>query len=236
MSEERRTLIWGHRGASGLAPENTLAAFELAAERGADGVELDVQRTRDGVLVVVHDETIDRTSDGSGWVKDWDFADLRALNFNQLFPDQGPMQIPTLQEVYELLRPTDLTINVELKTGIVFYEGIERQVAELTHACGMEGRVIYSSFNHSSVLRMKEADPGARTGFLYADGTIGMPDYAKKYGVDALHPALYNLQYPGFVQECHEKGIEVNVWTVNEEKHKQLCIEAGVHAIITNWP
>ena len=93
-----RTLVWGHRGASGYAPENTMAAFEKAVEMGADGIELDVQLTKDGELVVIHDETIDRVSDGSGWVKDYTYAKLIKHNFNRTHPEYEHAQIPTLEE------------------------------------------------------------------------------------------------------------------------------------------
>ena len=93
-----RTLVWGHRGASGYAPENTMAAFEKAVELGADGIELDVQLTKDGELVVIHDETIDRVSDGSGWVKDYAYAKLIKHNFNRTHPEYEHAQIPTLEE------------------------------------------------------------------------------------------------------------------------------------------
>ena len=127
-----RTLVWGHRGASGYAPENTMAAFEKAVEMGADGIELDVQLTKDGELVVIHDETIDRVSDGSGWVKDYTYAKLIKHNFNRTHPEYKHAQIPTLEEVYALIKPTDLTINVEIKTGVVFYPEIEAHVLDLT--------------------------------------------------------------------------------------------------------
>ena len=100
----------------------------------------------------------------------------------------------------------------------------------------MQDRVIYSSFNHYTILKIKELNPEAKTGFLYADGPIDMPQYGKKYGVDALHPALYNLQYEGFVEECRKRNLEINVWTVNEDEHIRIAAQMGVHAIITNYP
>ena len=106
----------------------------------------------------------------------------------------------------------------------------------MTRAFGMEDRVIYSSFNHASVMHMREINPKAATGFLYADGTLDMPAYAVAHGVNALHPAMYNLQYPGFMEQCSEKGLDVNVWTVNTEADIRECVERGVHAVITNYP
>lgn len=229
-------LVWAHRGASGYAPENTIPAFELAAEMGADGVELDVQFTKDGQIVVCHDETIDRTSNGCGWVKDHTLEELLALSFDNGNKAYEGAQIPTMQEVFDALRPTNLTINIELKTGIIFYKGLENDIIDLVHKNKFEDRVIYSSFNHYSVMKIKELDPQAKTGFLYMDGPLDMPAYGRLHGVDALHPALYNLQFPDFMKECAENGLDVNVWTVNEEKYMQMCQQARVHAIITNYP
>ena len=233
---QRRPLVWAHRGASGYAPENTLPAFQKAYQMGADGIELDVQMTKDGELVVCHDETIGRTSNGSGWIKDKTLAELKALDFSCGQKDFAGVTIPTMREVFELLAPTDMIINIELKTGIVFYLGMTKKLLELTSECGFSDRVIYSSFNHYTIKHIREIAPEAKLGFLYADGTIDMPSYAIKHGVQALHPALYNIQFPGFIEECRQRGLAVNVWTVNDEEHLGLCCKAGVDAIITNYP
>ena len=214
-------LVWAHRGASGYAPENTIESFGMAIEQGADGIELDVQLTKDDVLVVIHDEWIDRTSDGKGWVKDYTFEELRKFNYNRTCPKYEHADIPTLREVYGLIKPTKLTINVEIKSGVVFYPEIERKVIALTREMGMEDRVLYSSFNHYT---------------LYADGPIDVASYAKKHGANALHPALYNLQYPNYMQDAARNGLDVNTWTVNEKEHMALACRFGVNAIITNYP
>lgn len=231
-----KPLVWAHRGASGYAPENTLAAFEKAVELGADGVELDIQLTKDDEIVVIHDEKIDRTSDGEGWVKDYTLEELRGFNYNRTKPEYEHADIPTMREVFELLKPTNLFINIEIKTGVFFYEKIEEKILALTKEMDMEDRVCYSSFNHYTVKRIHELKPDAEVGFLYADGPIDMPSYGEKHEVNALHPALYNLQYDGFIKECKEKGLKLNVWTVNEKEHMQLCCKYGVNAIITNYP
>lgn len=231
-----KPLVWAHRGASGYAPENTLAAFQKAVDLGADGVELDIQLTKDDQIVVIHDETIDRTSDGKGWGKDYTLEELRAFNYNRTKPEYKHADIPTMREVFELLKPTGLFINIEIKTGVVFYEKIEEKILALTKEMGMEDRVCYSSFNHYTVTRIHELKPDAEVGFLYADGPIDMPSYGVKHGVNALHPALYNLQYDGFVKECKEKGLKLNVWTVNERPYMEMCCQYGVDAIITNYP
>lgn len=231
-----KTLIWAHRGASGYAPENTLEAFQKAIDMEADGIELDVQMTKDGRLVVIHDETINRVSNGKGLVKDFTYEELIQFNVNKKFPELGKVKIPTLEEVYLLLKDTKLYINVELKNGIIFYENLEEKVLELTSKMELCDRVIYSSFNHYSVLKLKELDPLVKTGFLYEDGYLDMPEYAKKHHVEALHPALYNLQYPNFIKDCKSRGIDIRVWTVNKVEDMKKLFKHEIQGIITNYP
>lgn len=229
--------IWGHRGASAYAPENTLEAFELAERQGADGVELDVQLTKDGEIVVIHDETIDRTSDGTGFVKDYTLEELKQFNFGKGKGDISSVyRIPTLKEVYGLVKPGTMTVNVELKTGIILYEGLEGKVLELAADMGMEDRVLYSSFYHPCLVRLKELNPSCKTGLLYSDGWIDPAGYAKKWGVGALHPALYHMQDEELVQQAKARELAVHVWTVNREADIRRVIRTGVDAVITNYP
>lgn len=233
--------VWGHRGASAYAPENTLEAFALAIEQGADGVELDVQLTKDGQVVVIHDETIDRTSDGAGLVKDHTLAELRQLDFGILHPEVSPRTgskvcIPTLEEVFRLIKPYDLTVNIELKTGIILYEGLEEKVLRLTAEAEMEERVIYSSFYHPSLMKLKALNPSCKTGLLYSDGWIDVAGYAKNLGIDALHPALYHMQDPELVSRANALGLNVHVWTVNQKTDMDRLAARGVDVIITNYP
>lgn len=231
-----RPLIWAHRGASAQAPENTLSAFERAIDEGADGIELDVQLTSDGQIVVCHDERIDRTADAKGFIKDYSLEELKKMDFSNEMSDFSGERIPTLSEVMDLIRPTNLTINIELKTGIFFYPGIEEKVDKAVKDAGFQDRVIYSSFNHYSARKMAEIDRGNLIAFLTSDGIIDLPSYAAGYGVKAVHPAGYTILYPGFMDECRRLGLDVNVWTVNEPEHIRMCQKAGVHAIITNYP
>lgn len=233
----KKTLVWAHRGASAYAPENTLPAFEKAVEMKADGIELDVQMTKDGELVVIHDERLERVSDGKGYVKDYTYAELLKLNFNQKFPQYGNVRIPTLEQVYLLIKPTDLTINVEIKTGEIFYPEIEERVIDLTERYGLSDRVIYSSFNHYTVRKVKELCPKAEVGMLYCDGMIDPVAYAREtVKADAIHPAFYNIKYPGVVKACKEDGIKIHVWTVNEETEMRELCEWQIDAMITNDP
>lgn len=245
--KSRKTKIWAHRGASGFAPENTLPAFQIAKELDVDGIELDVHMTKDGEIVVIHDDRIDRTSDGSGWVKDYTLAELRQFNFAKNMPIYGCVTIPTLEEVYEMFRDTDYIINVELKTDVVPYDGsnvtessdkrcIEEKVHALTEEMGMTGQVIYSSFNHASVMKMKQYITGEQTAFLYRDGWLNVAEYAKQHQVQALHPTWNSLELQEQIKQAHEKGIKVHVWTVNEVLQAQYLQKIGVDAIITNHP
>lgn len=227
--------VWAHRGASGYAPENTLEAFKLAAELGADGIELDVQLTRDGQIVVIHDETIDRVSDGHGRVIDQNLDELRKYNFNTTNKEYPHTDIPLLSEALELIKPyEDMLINIELKTSIVFYPGLEKRVVKLVDEMGMSDRVIYSSFNHESVLRVRKL--GKKAAFLYADGIANPSEYADKYDIQALHPSVNNVKYPGLIENAHNNGLMVNVWTVNETSDMECMRQYGVDAIITNYP
>ena len=231
-----KSQIWAHRGASFYAPENTLEAFDIAVKQKADGIELDVQLSKDGELVVIHDETIDRVSDGTGFVKDYNLNELKKFNFGKLFPHFGFSAIPALEEVYRLLKPTDLIINIELKTGIIFYKGIEEKLIKLAKKMNMEDRIIYSSFNHYSLLKLREIKKDVKIGLLVSDLYVDILDYAVKLGADALHPIGYMLKLPGFIEESKAKNMKLHVWTVDDDEEIRLLNAQGIDAIITNKP
>ncbi|MEE0955172.1 MAG: glycerophosphodiester phosphodiesterase [Eubacterium sp.] len=230
------TKIFAHRGASGYAPENTLEAFKLAADMGADGVELDVQLTKDGQVVVCHDEKIDRTSDHKGLVCDYTLDELKSFNFNNHNPKYPLVRIPTLEEVLNLLEPTGLSVNIEMKTGIIWYPDIEQKTIDIVEKCGMKDRVVYSSFNHYSIQKLKKLDPQAETGYLYSDVIIDVEKYAKEGGVEALHPAVYHLLMSDFLKRYKESGLKIRVWTVNKEEWMEQFIREDLEAVITNYP
>jgi len=227
--------IWGHRGAYDHAPENTLTGFQLAVEMGADGVEFDIQLTQDGEVVVIHDETVDRTSDGQGYVMDFTLSQLKKLNFNKKgITKPNRMEIPTLAEVFELLKPTSLTINVELKTGVIFYEDIEAKALETARKYDILDRIVWSSFNHYSVQKLKHLEPQAETALLCYAGVFVTGEQCEKVGASALHPHIAQLNYPGLVDECHKRNIKVRTWTVNEPEQFKQARDLKVDAICTN--
>lgn len=159
--------IFAHRGASAYVPENTLPAFEKAVDIGADGVELDIHLSRDGRLVVIHDEMLDRTTNGHGFVKDFTLAELKKLDASKTMTNSGfcNLRIPTLGEVYELLADTELLVNVEVKNSIFLYPGILEKALEAEAKYGMSGRVLYSSFNHYAMQELKRISPQSKPDF-----------------------------------------------------------------------
>ena len=230
------TKIFAHRGASAYAPENTMEAFALAVKQEADGIELDVQMTKDGQVVVIHDETIDRVSDGKGAVRDYTLEELRKFSFSNHMENYKEAAIPTLKEVLEFLKPTNLELNIELKTGIYWYPGLEEKTMELVKEAGMEDRVIYSSFNHYSVQKILELDSNAQCAYLYSDVILNVDKYAKNAGVCGLHPSVYHLKMAEFLKEYQESGLKVRVWTVNKKEDMEKFIKADLEAVITNYP
>lgn len=235
--------IFAHRGASGYAPENTLEAFALAARMGADGVELDVHMTKDGELVVAHDEALSRVSNGRGFIRDMTVAELKQLRFNKTHPEFPDATIPTLREVYELLGPTGLEINTELKTSHIRYEHIEEKCVRLAAETGMTERVMYSSFNSASLLLIKRMEPNARVGLLRNPlgklnnrKVVDPWDLAHLVGIDAIHPHFSELLQYREAEKAHAKGMQVNVWTVNDEADIRRCLEAGADMLIGDYP
>lgn len=230
------TEIWAHRGATEFAPENTLPAFAKAIQLGAKGTELDVQRTRDGELVVIHDETVNRTSNGRGAVVNLTLDELRTLDFSNGYAEHAGVQIPTLREVLTLFAPTSMRVNIELKDSVEFYPGMGLEVADLVDELGMAEQVLYSSFNHTSLAGLRGRVPAAQLGLLY-EGVLYEPwAYATSFGAGAIHPSGYSLRYPDLVHDCHEAGIVVNTWTVNDPQHIVAMAEMGIDAIITDFP
>lgn len=231
------TSIWAHRGASAKAPENTLAAFAQAIRDGANGIELDVQLSADGALVVIHDETIDRTSNGRGAVSAMPLSELRKYDYSGGNEAFAGSTIPTLHEVYELVRPTNLIVNVELKTTRNVYPGIEQAALEAQVQMGMQGRVIYSSFNHFTLKKLHSLSPDAKLGVLYSSELINPWSYARYLNAGAIHcPYQQLLDHPQIVQHAHSTGIKVHTWVVDHPATMRDLMRMGVDAVITNNP
>lgn len=230
------TQVVAHRGASAQAPENTLAAFRRAAELGADGVELDVQLTADAHVVCIHDETLDRTTSGSGPVANATLAEISALDASAGDRRFHGERVPTLDSVLAWAASTRLSINIELKNATVACPGLEEAVVGVVSAHGMSGRVLVSTFNHISAANLA-AGGELPVGLLFKDVLFEPWRYAATVGAAALHPNWrYLAAVPETVQHSHGLGQAVCVWTVDDPATIRFCEQLGVDSLITNEP
>jgi glycerophosphoryl diester phosphodiesterase len=230
-----RVRNFAHRGASAHAPENTMRAFHIAEQLGADGMEFDVQLTKDGVPVVIHDELLKRTTGANGYVFEKTWEEIQSLDAGSWFGREfAGEKIPSLEEVIAEFGGR-MYLNIELKNSYFDMPGLEEKTIELIRRYGVEQQVIVSSFHHGSMQRFRELAPDIPTGLLYDCVIVGAADYSRRLGASAIHPFFATIK-PEIVQEAHAKGLQVNVWTANEKEHMRLLILAGVDAIITNHP
>jgi len=233
-----RPLNFAHQGASYEAPGNTLAAFLLAAELGAEGVELDVQLSRDGEIVVIHDFTLEAISDGQGRVGDHTLAELKQLDVGTWFdPAFAGQRIPTLQEVIDAVGHR-LLLNVELKTARPGDDGLAAAVVRLLEENCLLDRVVVSSFNPLAVWRVRRLNPWIAVGLLYAPDMpflLRWPWLRHLVRPDALHPYYASVD-TGYVQWAQGKGYRVHTWTVDDPAEMERLVGAGTDLIITNRP
>lgn len=231
-----KPLIIAHRGASAYAPENTLSAFKKAVQMGADGIELDVQLSRDGHVVVIHDTRVNRTSNGNGRVKRLTLNQLKSLDFGSWFSDEFKNEpICTLEEVFIYLKDWKGLINVEIKREWLQFTPIEKKVAEMIAKFGMQDNTIVSSFNTYCMLKMKMINKDIKTGILYASSSRNSITYARLIKVNAIHPWYQNVS-EDLVRSAYKNNLKINAYTVdNPASIKKLAI-LGVDGIITNVP
>lgn len=229
--------VYAHRGYSGKYPENTMLAFREAALTGCDGIELDVQLTKDGTVVVIHDETIDRTTDGTGFVKDYTYEELKKYNADMICKGKhGFESIPTFEEYCIWAKDQELVTNIEIKTGVYYYEDLEEKTLELVRKYGLEKKVFFSSFNHVSLIRLKELAPEIQCGALLEHQGLGNPGYyCDRYGFECYHPGFKGLT-EDHVKSCKAHGIKINVWTVNDMAALEQLYDWGCDGAISNYP
>lgn len=245
-----RPLVLAHRGGADLAPENTMAAFQNAVDLGVDILELDVHTTADGTVVVIHDESVDRTTDGTGAVHDFTLADLRQLDAGyefspdngQTFPFRGQgIGIPTLEEVFAAF--PDMRINVEIKQSD---PPIEAAVLEVIERAGAQQRVLVGSEYDDVMARFRSLAPDIATSA--ATNEVRNFYLAQLLRVSAIYRPLADAfqvpEYagsthvvtPSFVDAAHHHGVKVHVWTVNDAETMQRLLDIGVDGIITDRP
>lgn len=228
--------IFAHRGYSGKYPENTMLAFRKAVEAGADGIELDVQLTSDGEVVIIHDELVDRTTNGKGRVNNHTLKELQQLDASAGYVGvYGVNRVPTFREYCEYVKDLPIVTNIEMKTGVLEYLGIEEKVLDMIHEFHLEDRVVISSFNHFTIKRMMAMEPSLKYGFLSETWIINAGKYCHDQGVPCYHPLFRNL-IPSVVDELKSYGLEINTYTVNTPEDVQDMLDKGIDIIISNFP
>lgn len=229
-------LVYAHRGASARYPENTLEAFRAAIRNKADGIELDVQLTLDQEVVVIHDHSIDRTTDGKGAVQQLTWAQLQQYSAGAWHdPRYAALRIPRFEEVCALIAPTRLRLIVELKNFLVPQPGLEEKVLTLLRKYQLSARTTLSSFNFDSLLAIKDLDPKQATALLYI-GSLQAPwEIAARYQAQELH-APKGVITPSLLKEAHLRHMPVIAWTVNGEKRLRQLFAMKVDGVITNYP
>ncbi|MEY9868249.1 glycerophosphoryl diester phosphodiesterase [Peribacillus sp. B2I2] len=230
------TLIFAHRGSAGTHPENTMSAFKEAARVGADGIETDVQLSKDGEVVIIHDEKLDRTTNASGYVKDRTLMELKNLNASSNFKGKlGKEKIPTLEELFIWLKDNQLVCNIELKNTLFLYPGLEEKVIRLIRAYEMKERIILSSFNHYSLVNCHQLAPELETALLYRDGLYMPWIYAKAIGASAIHPNIRSAS-DALIQASLSLGVPVRPYTINKEADMKRLFKLRCSGIITDFP
>ncbi|RUQ24811.1 glycerophosphodiester phosphodiesterase [Peribacillus cavernae] len=229
-------MIFAHRGSSGTHPENTMLAFEKAKNAGADGLEIDVQLSNDGEIVIAHDEKLDRTTNGKGYIKDCSLQKIKTYNASHKFVEQyGKTEIPTLKELFDWLGGNDLLCNIELKNSVFRYPGMEEKVIRLIKSNMLEERVILSSFNHYSLVQCLQIAPELETAPLYRDGLFRPWVYAAQIGARAIHPNI-NVASDYVINSAIRAGIKVRPYTINSKASMEHLFQIGCSAIITDFP
>ncbi len=238
MHWPKGTCIFAHRGASGYAPENTLAAFELAAQMGAHGIEFDVQITRDGRLIIHHDRELGRTEDASGPLSDWAFADLRAMDVGSWFSsDFAGAQMPTPEEVVEAVGGR-LLLNFELVNDSIHLNGIVPRLVDLFRRMHLFDRAMISSFNPRALWEVKKQEPRITIGALWSADEpwfLRAGWWRRLLQPDALHPQ-HTLITPHLVRQAHARGQRVHAWTVNDAETARRLHALGVDMLMGDYP
>ncbi|MET3617919.1 glycerophosphoryl diester phosphodiesterase [Peptoniphilus olsenii] len=222
--------IYAHRGFSSKFIENTKSSFEACVDLNIHGIEIDVQYSLDKKVVVIHDEDTKRLLGIKNFIKDMTYNELSKLNV--LDGHEKPI---LLEEYLNIIEDTSLVTNVELKTSVFEYDGIERDVFNIFKKRNMLHRLLISSFNHNSLIKFRKLTSDVPIACLESSRLIEPWEYLYNYGIDYFHP-LYMTMDKETVDKLHDKNIKVNVWTVNDKKSYNCMKKIGVDGVITNYP
>ncbi|WP_346928512.1 glycerophosphodiester phosphodiesterase family protein [Clostridium sp.] len=227
-------IYFAHRGSSKNYPENTLLAFNKAIMAGSKAIELDVHKTKDSKLVVIHDEDVKRTFQGKGLIKDLTLEELSSLKSRKIeYANNKLCKIPTLCQVLELLKPSKSFINIELKTDVIHYKNIEKDVIDLIKKYDMEDVILLSSFNHKSLEICKSIDENIKLGVLIDKKIDNIIAYAKNLGAYSLNPNVY-LVNETLIELAHNNSLKVFTYTVNKPFIANHLDKIGCDGIFTD--
>jgi len=230
--------VFAHRGASGYAPENTLVAIKKAIEMKADGIEIDIQLTKDGKIVVMHDWKVDRTTTGRGYVYELDYDYIKTLDAGQWFTkDFIGENVPTLEEVLDIL-PKDMMLNIEIKDTARHHTNIEEKMLDVLKKYPDKfENIIVSSFHHDKIKKLQVLEPKLKLALLTDSEFIEIEKYLSSNGLSSYsyHPEI-NLISKEDVEKLHDRGMKIFVWTVNKEEDLNYLVKLGVDGVITNYP
>lgn len=231
-----KSLNLAHRGFSSQYPENTMIAFEQAYQVGADGLELDVQLTKDGEVVIFHDKMLERMTNGSGTLSELTLKEIKRFSIDGLMQDGLPRQtIPTLKDYLEWVHDKEFVTNIELKTPTGEDIGLESKVLDLVFDYGVEERVILSSFHRHNMARVKKQCPSIQTGLLVPGCNKHILEVTKALGMDYIHPHALSLDET-LIEHASDYELGINTWTVNELSDLEKVSIDGIHAVITDFP
>jgi glycerophosphoryl diester phosphodiesterase len=228
--------VWvvAHRGASGHAPENTLAAFRRAVELGANFIETDLHLSRDARFVAIHDPTLDRTTNGRGPVHTLTLAELRKLDAGSWFgPKFSGERIPTLEEILDFARESDVVFYLEIKAGGMW--GMEPALVGALRDAREVGRAVVLSFDPGTLAAIRRLEPTLMTGFLFDHSYPDVVGRAVDVGARQLAPRG-DLVTPELVAQAHGADLQVVTWTINQAEHIRAMIAAGVDGIMSDYP
>lgn len=243
--ENKKIIITGHRGAAGLAPENTLASIQLAIELGVDRIEIDVQQTKDNKIIVLHDRTLRRTTTGHGFVKNLTYDEILQFSagykFNKFYINE---KVPTLEQVIDLI-DGKVELLIETKYSYMYYPNIERHIINIIKNKNAKDWCKVISFNDRALFRINKLDNSIRLGKLFVGKHAHLPlsfdkglniRPLKKYAFVDEVIVKHDYATKAIIEKVHDFGKELHVWTVNNEATIQKLIERGVDGIISDYP
>jgi len=233
---KRGPLVVAHRGDPLVKPQNTRSSFLSAMQYDIDMIETDINMTKDGRLVIIHDQKVDNTSNGKGRVIDFTLSELLELDFGSWMGEafRGE-KIMTFEEFIELTRDKVGALNIEVKSGRIKYQGIEQKLVDTLKKYDMLDRALISSFDHPLLKRVKEIEPRLMTGVLYSGGLIDPLFPAILAGANAINPEFQWVNAE-MIDAAFFRGLFVNVWTVDDENDMRDMVNLKVSSIISNFP